>query len=296
MKLFILATLLICSFTNARAQDEPLVLMTTCDIGQPEPRLETVAIIDKGQFLTPGGMNNNRDYKDADAFIKKYLTKGRKFFVVFGGGAAGTINLTETGVACHGLIHASGPFNPGSLGVARIRGQVQGLATTSDRIARSEIWRRAPSPAERAAAVALAKLSFAKNGMTRAQLSRVETPNLTAIDVDGDNRAELVGTFRLRNPDPERPPRYVFLIAEGKGANYKTAFASYRDFSQSEIFNIGEETLVDYLDLDRDGVAEIVTSYSNDHAAGHHIYRRQNGEWKVAYESSYEFCRSEGDR
>ncbi|MDX6614363.1 MAG: hypothetical protein QOD75_3549 [Blastocatellia bacterium] len=294
MKLFILAALVICAFTNASAQDEPVVVTTTRNIGKPEPRLEVIAIIENGQFKHPGGANNKRpDYKDADAFIKKYLPNGRKFYVVFGGGAAGTINLTDAGVHCHGLIYWNGPFQPGSLGISRIRGQVLGLATTSDRIARSEIWRRAPSAAERTAAVKLAKSSFAKNGVTPAQLSRMETANLTAIDVDGDNRAELVGTFRLRNPDPERPPRYVFLIAEGEGANYKTALASYRDFSKSEIFNIGEETLIDYLDLDPDGVAEIVTDYSNDHAAGHHIYRRQNSEWKLAYESSYEFCKSE---
>jgi hypothetical protein len=294
MRFLVFTALIICSFINARAQDEPLVLMTTRHINQPELRLDTVAIIENGEFKHPGDLNNKRDYKAADPFIKKYLTKGRKFFVVFGGGAAGTINLTDAGVHCHGVIYANGPLQPGSLGIARIRGPVLGLATTSDRIARSEIWRRAPTASERTAAVALAKLTFAKNGMTPAQLARVETENLTAIDVDGDKRAELVGTFRIRNPDRERPPRYVFLIAEAEGANYKPKVSSYRDFPQSEIFNIGEETLIDYIDLDRDGNAEIVTSYSNDGAAGHHIYRRENGEWKVVYESSYEFCKSEG--
>ena len=291
MKFLLLAALLLCSFTDATAQDEPLILMTTRNIGLPELRLEAIALIDQGQFKAPGGTDN----KDAAAFIKKYLPAGRKFFVVFGGGAAGTISITWTDPGCHNRISANGPFSPGSLGIARIHGEVLGLASNSDNIARAKIWRRAPTAAERATAVGLGKTVFSSNGFTPRQLKKLETENLTAIDVDGDNRAELVGTFRLHSPDPHNhPPRYVFLIAEGEGANYKTAFSSYRDFSHSEIFNVGEETLIDYLDLDRDGVAEIVTSYSNDRASGYHIYRRvardHIAEWKVIYEASNDFC------
>jgi hypothetical protein len=292
MRFFILAALLICSSTAVKAHN-PIILMTiqmTIRLdGTTEPRLAAIAVFEHGQFQEPGGVN-----KDAAAFIKKFLPKEQKLFVVFGGGAAGTINLTQSGLGCNDRIYAIGPFNPGSLGITRLRGQVQGLATNSDMIARSEIWRRAPSAAERAAATGLAKLGFANSGATGGQIAKMQTANLTAIDVDGDNRAELVGTFRLPSPDPNHPPRYVFLIAEGEGANYKTAVLSYRDFSKSEIFNIGEEALVDYVDVDRDGVAEIVTSYSNEGASGYHIYRRVNGEWKVVYENAIDFCKSEG--
>jgi hypothetical protein len=289
MKIFALAILMLFNFTLAAAQSEPLILMTTRREGPPEPRLEAIALIDNGQFKTPAGVNN----KDGVAFIKKYLPVGKEFFVVFGGGAAGTIKLTENGLGCNGRIYAIGPFNPGALGISRIRGQVHGLAINSDRVARSEIWRRAPSAAERLAAVDLAKSVFASQGLTRAQLAKMETVNLTAIDVDADNRAELVGTFMLRSPDPNRSPRYVFLIAEDEGPgskSYKTTFSSYRAFPNSEVFNIGEETLLDYLELDRDGVAEIVTSYSTERAAGYHIYRRGNGAWKLIYDYATPWC------
>jgi hypothetical protein len=294
MKVLILAALLICCFTGVEAHN-PIILMTiqmTIRLdGTPEPRLAAIAVFEHGKFQAPGGVNN----KDAAAFLKNYLPKGQKLFVIFGGGAAGTINLTQSGLGCNDRIYAIGPFNPGSLGITRLRGEVEGLATNSDMIARSEIWRRAPSAAERVAATGLAKLGFANNGATAAQIAKMQIANLTAIDVDGDNRAELVGTFRLPSPDTDHPPRYVFLIADGEGANYKTAVLNYRDFSKSEIFNIGEETLVDYVDVDRDGVAEIVTSFSNDRASGYHIYRRVNGEWKVVYENAIDFCKSEGD-
>src|SRR6478672_2579134 len=84
--LFLLAT-----FSIASAQTEPIVLMTTRTEGPPEPRLEVIALIDHGQFKNPN------TYKDKGAFIRQYLPKGREFFVVFGGGAAGTLNLTSTG-------------------------------------------------------------------------------------------------------------------------------------------------------------------------------------------------------
>ena len=292
IKFLLLAALLLFSFTGAIAQDEPLILLSARNISRPELRLEAIALIDQGQFKAPGGTER----KDAASFIKQYLPVGRKFFVTFGGGAAGTISITWTDPGCNNRITANGPLNPGSLGIARIQGEVLGLAINSDKIARAKIWRRAPTAAERAAAVRLGKTVFVSNGFTPAQLKKLQTANLTAIDVDGDNRAELVGTFRLHSPDPHNhPPRYVFLIAEGEGANYKTAFSTYRDYSYSNIFNIGEEELIDYLDLDRDGVAEIITSYSNDRASGYHIYRRVHGEhiaeWKVIYETSNAFCR-----
>jgi hypothetical protein len=322
MKLLTLAAFMLFSFTAALAQDEPLILMTTRTEGPPEPRLEAIALIDHGQFKAPGGIKN----KVAATFIKKYLPAGRKFFVVFGGGAAGTINITETGLGCNDLIYAIGPWNPGSLGIARIHGQVQGLATNSDMIARGEIWRRAPTAAERTAAVDLAKTIFMSKGVTTSQMTRLDTVNLTAIDVDGDNRAELVGTFSVAQPSANATPRYLFLIADAESGNvvagnpggtsrsrasdkdtdrfkpegdaelvhYKIGFSSYRYLPKSDVYNSGAETLIDYLDLDRDGVAEIVTSYSNDKAGGYHIYRRMNGEWKVVYESSTDFCLSEG--
>ena len=299
MKPVAIATLLLLTLITASAQTEPLSLMTTRMIirldGSLEPRLEAIALIEQGQLRTPAGAKN----KEAVAFNRKYLAKGQKLFVIFGGGAAGTLNITESSVGCQGRISAMASFNPGSLGITRIHGQVLGLATNSDMIARSEIWRRAPTAAERAAAVKLAQVQFSSNGLTPAQIATMQTANLTAIDVDGDNRAELVGTFRLPTATTDRPPRYVFLIAEGEGANYKTAFSTYRHFPNTEIFNIGEEALIDYLDLDRDGVAEIVTSYSSDTASGYHVYRRLGGgatsaAWKLVYDYANDFCGSEG--
>ena len=122
MKFLLLAALLLCSFTDATAQDEPLILMTARNINRPELRLEAIALIDQGQFKAPGGTER----KDAAAFIKQYLPVGRKFFVVFGGGAAGTISITWTDRGCNNRIHANGPISPGSLGIARIHGEVLG--------------------------------------------------------------------------------------------------------------------------------------------------------------------------
>ena len=286
MRVLTISALIFFTFTTALAQDERLLLMSARLKGPSEPRLVPIALVENGLFKSPGGLNN----KDATAFIKSHMPTGRKFSVVFGGAAAGTISILRVERGCNDRIFASGPFTPGSQGIGRIIGFEQSLAITSDRIARVAIWRRAPSARERALAAKMAKLIFSKNGVTTAQLAKMQTASLVGIDVDGDKRSELVGTFRLHSSDPERPPRYVFLIAEGRGTNYKTTFSTYRAFPNSKAFNIGEEALVDYLDLDRDGVAEIVTSYSNERASGYHIYRRTNGEWKVVYDYSNDYC------
>ncbi len=324
------AFLLIASTASAQG----VVLMTTRTEGPPEPRLEVIALIEGNQLKNPTAL------KDKKAFMQKYLARDSKFFVIFGGGAAGTINLSEAGLGCNDLIYAIGPWNPGSLGTERIHGAVQGLATNSDRIARAEIWRRKPTAPERAAAVELAKGIVKRHGVAELQIAQIETVNLIAIDVDGDNRAELVGTFRVPQQNANATPRYLFLIAElanepgadvtnlpdyknadrpkpenGPESNvrpaanagvvssqggaddispYRTVFYNYQFFPNSDVYNSGEETLIDYADLDGDGTAEIVTNWYGVKDGGYRIYRRANGHWTSVYETSTPYCVSEG--
>jgi hypothetical protein len=271
------------------SQAEPIVLVQITKQSFSDPTLDVIALIENGQFNAPRGVK----VKDMEAFATKYLPNGRRFFVVFGGGAAGTIDVASTGLGCNERVYATGPFAAGSLGSDRIHGAVRGLATNSDRIARSEIWRRAPSADERAAAVDLAKEFFTAKGVPSTQLAKMETINLTAIDIEADNKAELVGAFKAPVADKEKPPHYLFLIAEGEGKNFKAAYSSYGYLPKSKIYSSGEETLIDYIDLDRDGLAEIISSYTGLTDAGYRIYRKTNGQWQKIYQYAAAICDSE---
>ena len=112
----------------------------------------------------------------------------------------------------------------------------------------------------------------------------MEVLNLTAIDVDGDRKAELVGSFKAPQTVADKPPHHLFLIAEGEGQSYRTARAEYLFNPQQTEYTLGSQLLADYMDIDGDGTGEIVTTYAGPAFASYfRIYRRKNGSWERVF-------------
>ncbi len=114
---------------------------------------------------------------------------------------------------------------------------------------------------------------------------------MTAIDADGDGRSELVGSFSV----PFRTTgikRYLFLILELEGANFKVGLANYQFLNSPETatYESGKELLVDYMDMDGDGVAEIVSIGNGYDAYGYSIYQKKAGRWKNVYNGGGDAC------
>jgi hypothetical protein len=255
---------------------EPVVIL---DVRQNAGTIyiSPVALFERGQFNPPFSKINGE--LPRRRFVEKYFSAGRKYHLIFGGGDAGALTITN-GYWQDGS-YAYGELAPVAAAGGRIKGQLHAVATNSETIARPAIWRRSPTAEERTAAIGLAKEAFLQNKTPATALSKMEVINLTAIDVDGDDKAELVGTFKAPQARADKPPHWLFLIAEADSqGDYAATKVNYQFSPEQTQYPVGEELLVDYLDLDGDGTSEVVTSFTvRDYLEIFEIYQRKNARW-----------------
>lgn len=259
--------------------DEPVVVL---DVQQNAGvvLISPVALFRRGQFNVPFSKINGETSRRR--FVEKYFTSGRTYHLIFGGGDAGTLTINngywQDGAYAYGQLALVAAANE------RIKGQLHALATNSATAARPSIWRRLPTAEERAAAIELAKDLFLQNKTPANALPKMEVVNLTAIDVDGDDKAELVGTFKAPQTRADRSPHWLFLIAEADTQGYKAAQVDYQFSPEQSQYPLGRQILIDYLDMDGDGAGEVVTMLTgHDYKDSFLIYQRKKGKWIQVY-------------
>ena len=159
------------------------------------------------------------------------------------------------------------------------------LATNSDALGQRTNTRRAPTDDERAAALDLARAAFARNRVAPARVKRMETNNLTAVDLDGDSQSELIGSFVIQGEFGVEEA--LFLIAEVSRGSY-TATLSW--FHRGQEADATYRRLVDILDLDGDGTTEVVAQGIYYESHDYIIYKKQRGTWQVIYQGGGGGC------
>lgn len=260
-------------------------------------QMEPILIVEGGNYKAP--VAGDSDMSEITRFSDAHYRKGRKYRLLFGGAQAGTATVTKSSKdeEC---------FRTGAditlQSDARLNRNVMALATNSESLglAANNRSRRSPTQAERSQALELARSAYRQNGVPAALLANIQVINLTAIDMDRDGKWELAGSF-VASKRTRKQERYaLFLLALPQGTNYRTAVANYSKHTEEEIMSgatinvvndgVYVERLVDHIDLDRDGVSELVTTTTGLEGVGYNIYKRQNGEWKSAYEFSNYRC------
>lgn len=230
--------------------------------------IDPIVILNQGQYIDP--------LPDDEAFQKqvaaKYLRAGEKFRVIFGGAEAGTVTVGESHE--FGLTHGATLQSSIKLG-----DEVKALATTSATLGAKQNSRRVPTPEERAAMLNLMTEAYKKRQAPAAVIAKVHVNNITAIDLDADGTAELIGSFETR--EQNYVSRALFLIAEMRNGQYQSSLTW---------FNKGAEAtnqvrrLIDVLDVDGDGVAEVFARTSYYESTGFTIYKKVKGVWRSVYQ------------
>lgn len=230
--------------------------------------IDPIVILNQGQYIDP--------LPDDEAFQKqvaaKYLRAGEKFRVIFGGAEAGTVTVGESHE--FGLTHGATLQSSIKLG-----DEVKALATTSATLGAKQNSRRVPTPEERAAMLNLMTEAYKKRQAPAAVIAKVHVNNITAIDLDADGTAELIGSFETR--EPNYVSRALFLIAEMRNGQYQSSLTW---------FNKGAEAtnqvrrLIDVLDVDGDGVAEVFARTSYYESTDFTIYKKVKGVWRSVYQ------------
>jgi hypothetical protein len=168
----------------------------------------------------------------------------------------------------------------------RLGGQVQALATDSKTLGRGESSRRAPTEEERAAALELARANYRAKGVSEALIKKMEVVNLTATDLDRDGRAELIGSFQATSADFTN--HSLFIIFEPVSAGgFKPALVWFHKGAEDAA---EDRRLVDQLDLDGDGKAEVIAEGHYYESNDYIIYKKQAGRWQQVYKGGGGGC------
>jgi hypothetical protein len=230
-------------------------------------RFEPIVIIIGGKYTAPGV-----DEAASKKFADSYLRSGRQYRVIFGGGDAGSLTVQKYEAdQCFNLMAEVSAQTTAPLG-----GEVHALALSSDKIGSGPSSRRAPTETERAAALEVARAVYAQRGVGAALVRKMKTVNLTATDLERDGKFELVGAFQI---DGGSEIMYnLFIIFEATAAGkYKAAWNWYQKGSE-------DRKLVDVVDLDGDGTAEVIAEGFEIENNFYVIYKRKAGVWRPVYE------------
>ena len=125
----------------------------------------------------------------------------------------------------------------------------------------------------------LMREAYKQKGVTAARLAKVEVINITAMDLDADGNAELIGSFFIR--DQNYNTWALFLIAEARNNLYQSVLTWYQ---KSDEGNVEVRRLIDILDLESDGVAEVFVTSSYYESTDFTIYKKVNGVWRSVYQ------------
>ncbi len=183
-----------------------------------DAQVEPVAVIDARGALAEPASESSGDGA-LSAFLARHYQAGAKYRLVFGGAEAGTLTIRAATPAECSPNAASADISPASL---KLGGGVMALATDGAHAPRAQASRRAPTAAERAAVFGVVKRFLAGKRVSASAVERgTKTLNLTATDLDGDGREELIGSYVVKVGPKVRDT--LFLVAAQEGSGYSAA-------------------------------------------------------------------------
>jgi hypothetical protein len=278
------------SAVAAKTKAKPIVFAVIND-GQT---IEPLALIDKGALAeTTGG---DSEEKALANFVKTYYQPKTTYRLIFGGADVGAVTVKSSNAKADCSKNMAQVT--AQSGRAKLKGFVMALATNAPVDKTASGVRRLPTAAERAEIESLVRAEFTKQNISASNLKNLKYHNLTALDVDNDKRAEMVGTFWVETAPTERA--LLFFIAD-KGANEKYAFgySEFKSVKQDNVMSediknvddgISHERLLDALEYNGDTTAEIFTYVQSFEGSSFNAYSRKDGKWMKAFEGSNYHC------
>ena len=147
---------------------------------------------------------------------------------------------------------------------------------------------RKPDLAERAAAIRAAAREFRKHGVPEASIPSMRASHLIATAVSPGGQSILIGDFSIKTG---KALYSLFLAARMNGSSAITELASYHEQRDLEDGKDAQPTrFVDQLDLDGDGIDEIVVELIGYETEGFLIYKRQGGAWESVWAGGQGGC------
>lgn len=286
--------ILICGVAVASGQKQkpaakPLKPMIFAVLGGGST-LEPIAYINKGKLETT--VNGSDEKNLITAFSNSYYKAGAVYRMIFGGADAGSITVKSSNAktecaANTANVTATSPKTT-------LKGFVMALGTNAV-VKNKTSFRRKPTTGEKSEVDGLVRDEYAAHNLTAKTL---HYQNLTAVDIDGDSKAEFVGSYWIEVDKTTRA--LLFFVAEkGSNGKYALTYSDFRSVDKASVMSgdikdvetgIYNELLLDTFDYDGDGVAEIFTYQQSFEGAGFTAYKRSGAKWIKAYEFANYHC------
>jgi hypothetical protein len=257
--------------------------------------IEPLALIDKGSLEAAAG--GDSDEKILTAFTKSYYQAKATYRLIFGGADAGTVTVKSSNAKADCSKNMAQVTAQSTR--AKLKGFVMALATNDSPSKNASGVRRLPTATERAEIETLVRAEFVKQSVLASAVKNLKYHNLTALDVDNDKRAEMVGTFWVETAPTTRA--LLFFIADKNAdGKYAIGLSEFKTVKQDELMSgadiktvdegIYHERLLDALEYDGDTTAEIFTYINSFEGSSFNVYSRRDGKWTKAFEGSNYHC------
>jgi hypothetical protein len=197
--------------TMAQTRKQTVILAVSSESG--DGSMDALAMVAGKQMRSPYTDEQKDNQK---SFADDYFKKGAVYRLIFGGGDAGSATVSGWTEGCNN-IHAQATISTS----ARLGGKVMALATNSETLGKRSMSRRPPTDTERSDALALMKSIYRQHRTPATLMSAIKVTNLTATDLNGDGKYELVGSFTLAAKN--KFERDLFLIATPQAAGLRSS-------------------------------------------------------------------------
>jgi len=264
--------------TTAQTRKQTVILAVSSESG--EGSIDALAVVAGKQLRSP----YSDEQKDRQkTFAEEYFKKGTVYRLIFGGGDAGSATVNGWNEGCNN-VHAQASISTS----ARLGGKVMALATNSDTLGKRSISRRPPTDAERAAALTLMKSIYQQHRTPANLMSAIKVTNLTATDLNGDGKYELVGSFTLAAKN--KFERDLFLIATPQGTGLRAEFAKFQAYQPPPEGFLSSIDFIDQVDIDGDGVGEVFTTMGAFDGYALLAFKKVGGRWRQVHDQVGDLC------
>lgn len=274
---------------NTPPQKPKTIVFAVLDDGKT---IEPIGLIDKGEL----GNLTNENGKVLVDLQKTYYKPKTSYNLIFGGTNKGSVSVVKNDPKseCGKTLASVSTIST----TAKLKGLVMALAT-NDTVSKSASGvRRLPTAAERKEIENLVREEFIKQGVAANVAANMKYHNLTALDVDNDGKAEMVGSFYADNAAKEK--NLLFFIADkGKNGKYSFGYKNYESVKPDQIMSgelkdldggIINELLLDAMEYDGDTSAEIFTITQGFEGNNFNVYSKREGKWTKVFEGSNYHC------
>jgi len=211
-------------------------------------------------------------------FNNEYLKPGSIYSVVFGGAEAGTVTIkTPPPNSAESLVRLDSSVP--------IHGMTMALAVPPSGVSRKKSIRRGPTPDERKEAQELAKTILLEKAVKPSAADKLRVDQLAVVEF-APGVPEIVASAAIELADELGMEDSLFFIAKTSGKDPEVIWYQH---PQGET-DAEAVYLVDLIDLEGDGVNELIVRRVFYENYRYEVYKRQGQEWKQIFQTEVFGC------